>query len=184
MTTSLESIGSRLSQYLSYKRIGINKFGRLTNTSGAQISNIINGKNYGMTKLIEIIHVCPDLNMLWLLKGEGDMLVDSVGEAGSSDKPPVSMISNEQQKKLTLLLEENRGLKSELEKVNLKYNSLEGALTYQTMTIEAYKNSIDVLSATNRDLKDLLQLYKANTPQAQANAHGDDLENRKNRKSA
>jgi hypothetical protein len=32
MTTSLDAIGSRLSQYLSYKRIGINKFGRLTNT--------------------------------------------------------------------------------------------------------------------------------------------------------
>jgi hypothetical protein len=183
MTTSLDAIGSRLSQYLSYKRIGINKFGRLTNTSGAQISNIINGKNYGMTKLIEIIHVCPDLNMLWLLKGEGEMLVDATGETGSTDRPPVNMLSNEQQKKLNMLTEENRSLKAELEKINLKHNSLEGALTYQSMTIEAYKNSIDVLSATNRDLKDLLQLYKS-SGQVNVQGGGEDLEKRNNRKSA
>jgi hypothetical protein len=73
-------------------------------------------------------------------------------------------------------------LKAELEKLNLKHNSLEGALTYQSMTIEAYKNSIDVLSATNRDLKDLLQLYKST---GQANVQGgEDLEKRNNRKSA
>ncbi len=94
------------------------------------------------------------------------------------------MLSNEQQKKLNLLMEENRGLKAELDKVNLKYNSLEGALTYQTMTIEAYKNSIDVLSATNRDLKDLLQLYNSNTGQGQSKVQGEFLEKRKKRKTA
>jgi hypothetical protein len=178
MTTSLESIGSRLSQYLSHKRIGINKFGRLTNTSGAQISNIINGKNYGMTKLIEIIRVCPDLNMLWLLKGEGEMLLDASSEAGNADKA-ASVSSTEHQKKINALVEENRAIKAELEKITMKHDAIEGAITYQNMTIDAYKNSIDVLSATNRDLKDLLQLYKTSTPQGQMTTSSEETKSRK-----
>lgn len=177
MTTSLESIGKRLSQYLSLKRIGINKFGRLTNTSGAQISNIINGKNYGMTKLIEIIRVCPDLNMLWLLKGEGEMLLDT-GESANADRP-ASVSASEHQKKINALMDENRALKAELDKITMKHDAIEGAISYQNLTIDAYKNSIDVLSATNRDLKDLLQVYKTSTPQGQMSASGDETKNRR-----
>ena len=72
----LKAIGQRLKTYLKYKRIGVNELGRLSSTSGGQISHIIHGKNYGVDKMLNIFRCQPDLNSKWILLGEGPMMND------------------------------------------------------------------------------------------------------------
>lgn len=71
----LDIIGKRMAHYLSSINVGTNEAGRRTGTSGSQVSNILNGKNYGVDKLLLIFKTFPDLNPIWLLKGTGDMLL-------------------------------------------------------------------------------------------------------------
>ncbi len=164
MDERLASIGKRLNEYLIFKKTGINQFGRVTGTSGAQISNIINGKNYGIIKLLDILQVCSDLNLTWLIYGNGSMILPSSKQEEKNYEETSSAhnsIATEFEKKIALLEEEKKLLAQKVEKLNIKYNALEGIVTYQDMTIEAYKNTISVLKATNQDLKELLQYYKS-----------------------
>lgn len=164
MQNKLKEVGKRLNQYLAHKKIGINQLGRITGTSGAQISNIINGKNYGMVKLLNILYACPDLNLSWLIHGDGPMTLSS-SEEKSNIRNETSLemrsLENDLHKKVMELEEEKAKLNMEVEKLKSENSSLEGAVTYQGMTIEAYKNSNSVLSETNQDLKELLQHYKS-----------------------
>jgi hypothetical protein len=70
---NLEGIGKRLSKYLKDNDIGLNELGRMSNTSGAQVSNIINGKVYGFDKLLKIINVLPELDLNYLIYGDENM---------------------------------------------------------------------------------------------------------------
>ncbi len=71
---TLAAIGKRFKAYLDHKEIGINQAGRDIGTSGAQISNIINGKKWGTDKLLSIINAYQDLSVEYLLLGKGEML--------------------------------------------------------------------------------------------------------------
>ncbi|HEY0740337.1 MAG TPA: helix-turn-helix transcriptional regulator [Chryseosolibacter sp.] len=82
----LEDIGKRLSTFMEYKNIGINELGRKSKMSGAQIHNIVKGKNYGINKLLNLIKVFPDLDISWLLVGEGTMLKQQQNSNESADK--------------------------------------------------------------------------------------------------
>lgn len=166
MDKRLTSIGKRLSQYLTFNKIGINEFGRITGTSGAQISNIINGKNYGIIKLLNILHVCPDLNLTWLIYGNGTMILPASKQEEKNYKessPALVSVESDFEKKIAEaeLEEEKKMLTREIEKLKIETNSLEGVITYQDMTIEAYKNTISILTSTNQDIKELLQYYKS-----------------------
>lgn len=70
----LQAIGRRLNEYMTNRpgKLGLNQLGRMSGTSGAQIHNIIKGKKYGVDKIINILKVCPDLNVNWLLFGVGE----------------------------------------------------------------------------------------------------------------
>ena len=157
MKITLEAIGERLRQYLNAGKIGVNELGRMTKSSGAQISNIINGKNYGIKKFIVLGEACPDLNLTWLLTGEGEMRSSTTNTEAES--VPISVFS-EQQAHIQKLEEERSRLLSEIKDLKLQTKSLEGAVSYQEMTIEAYKNALLVLSSSNQDLKELLNLRK------------------------
>ena len=74
----LEAIGKRLRVYLKTKGIGINELGRMSGTSGGQISFILQGRTYGIEKLMNIFECCPDLDNDWLLFGEGRMIKENV----------------------------------------------------------------------------------------------------------
>ncbi len=158
--TSLPSIGRRLQEYLSFKRIGVNQFGRLTHTSGAQISNVIRGKNYGITKLVAILNACPELNPSWLLQGEGKMVLEPQEIGNTPDASGFQAPDGHAPAQTADWHQENTRLRAEIEKLQLQITSLEGITTYQSMTIDAYKNSAEVLAATNRDLKEVIQFYK------------------------
>jgi len=77
----LEQIGKRLGEFLTFKQIGINELGRQMGTSGSQVFNIMNGKKYGTDKLLAVLNLFPELNIDWLLKGEGKMLKEEVKNA-------------------------------------------------------------------------------------------------------
>ncbi len=72
--TPLEGIGKRLRKYLKIKNIGINEIGRLSGTSGGQISFMLQGRRYSIKRLLNIFACCSDLNSDWLLFGKGDMI--------------------------------------------------------------------------------------------------------------
>jgi transcriptional regulator with XRE-family HTH domain len=147
--TVLFQIGKRLSTYLKSKHIGINELGKLTHTSGAQVSNIIKGKNYGITKLIAILEACPELNPLWLLQGRGEMM----GNAEKEMPGVATSKTSDHKGQVKEITEANELLQKEIDKLKLKNSSLEGAVNYQNLTIEAYKSSLEIVSATNKDLK-------------------------------
>jgi transcriptional regulator with XRE-family HTH domain len=72
----LKNIGHRFKEYLNAKKISQNKAGQLIGTSGAQIGNICKGQNFGVDKLLNIIHTFEDLNYEYLLFGRGKMIVN------------------------------------------------------------------------------------------------------------
>lgn len=148
MESSLKELGVRLKQYMDSKRIGTNQLGRMIGSSGALVSNILNGKNFGMSKFLAIGTACPDLNLCWLLTGKGKMLLDD-----GAEKMEVALPDEEQSSNKIL---KNEFFRNTLE---LKINSLESVMAYQDMTIEAYKNTLSTVTASNKDLKEMLNYH-------------------------
>lgn len=78
-------IKDRLKQYLSYRGLGEGKFEQLVGVSNGYVTKI--GKSIGSDKQLLIRKACPDLNIDWLLTGEGEMLLSDTKEpAPSNDK--------------------------------------------------------------------------------------------------
>lgn len=69
-------IVSRLKQYMDYRRIAISQFADTCSIPRPTISQILNGRNKKISdELIGKIHSAyPDLSVLWLMFGEGDMV--------------------------------------------------------------------------------------------------------------
>lgn len=72
-------IVSRLKEYMDYCQIAISQFADTCNIPRPTISQILNGRNKKISdELIGKIHVAfPDLSIVWLMFGEGSMLIDS-----------------------------------------------------------------------------------------------------------
>lgn len=66
------TVKQRLIEYLEYKGIGRNKFESMAGLSLGYITKLKNAPR--PEKLVSILHVAPDLNKVWLLTGEGEML--------------------------------------------------------------------------------------------------------------
>ncbi|MEX2568098.1 MAG: helix-turn-helix transcriptional regulator [Cyclobacteriaceae bacterium] len=148
MERSLQELGARLRQYMEFKRIGTNQLGRMIGSSGALVSNILKGKNFGISKFLAIGRTCTDLHLFWLLTGNGEMLLDFNNEKKEVATPNEGHLRNKDLK--------NEYLRNELE---LKINFLESAITYQDMTIEAYKKTLSTVTASNKDLKEMLNYH-------------------------
>lgn len=69
-----ETIKQRLMKFLKYKNIGQVKFSTMAGLSGSFVNNVKDRLND--TTILKIQLGFPELNIDWLLKGEGDMLVD------------------------------------------------------------------------------------------------------------
>ncbi len=137
MTTvkELTQIGSRLKEYVSVKNIKIVELGEISNNSGTQIYNILKGKKYGVDKFINVVRQLPDLNVYWLLFGEGSMHRGQPA-AGAVVTPDTEEV-----------------LKTEI-------GNLKAMLAYQEMTIGAYKRALDIAGSSTEDLKKMLEFYK------------------------
>lgn len=68
------AIKIRLSEFLKHKQIKFAEMERMSGLSNGYLRNS-NGV-IGATKLRDILNVCPDLNVNWLLTGNGPMLIE------------------------------------------------------------------------------------------------------------
>ncbi|MDF2455232.1 MAG: hypothetical protein K0R51_1225 [Cytophagaceae bacterium] len=140
----LIKVGERIDSYLKLKGIGINQLGRLTNTSGTQIVNIIKGKKFGLDKIYILLQVLPDLSPNWLLFGEGEMLKESDAKLTALDK----------------VISENESLKKEIEHLRTQ-------LSYQDKAVDAYQKSFTLVTKANEDLQQVMHLYKSQSDKNQ-----------------
>lgn len=68
----METVKDRLIKFIAYLKIGQGKFEKQCNLSNGFVSNIKDG--FSTPNLSKIAIACPDLNLDWLLTGEGSML--------------------------------------------------------------------------------------------------------------
>lgn len=110
---------TRLKLFIKSKRLGQTKFEELVGFSRGYISRV--KPSIGIDKLLSIIEVYPDLNLDWLLTGKGEMIGPSFRSdikeqtIGTEEKSSV-----EYKNKYLELLEENRLLRIEIEKLRKK----------------------------------------------------------------
>lgn len=79
-----DTIKARLTAYLRYKGINKSEFGRIIGVSNAYISSI--RKSIQPDKAEKIASSFPDLNIAWLMTGEGEMVKSNTGQ-DFDDKP-------------------------------------------------------------------------------------------------
>jgi hypothetical protein len=94
-----ETIKDRLYRYLDFKEISPSRLEKKIQAGGSYFNNV---KTIGSDKLLAISKNCTDLNIDWLVTGEGNMLKSEASEANIDYK-----------EKYVELLEENRKLSKE-----------------------------------------------------------------------
>lgn len=76
--TDNHKVGERIKLYLSNKNINTNKFEDEIGASGGFLANTIKGdREIGSGKLSKILNIYRDINPVWLITGEGDMLIEN-----------------------------------------------------------------------------------------------------------
>ncbi len=88
------TVKQRLIDYLAFKKIGQNRFEKMAGVSNGYIHNL---KNAPKTPILtKILQAAPDLNRVWLLTGDGEMLTTSpasipgvVRASELSESPPM-----------------------------------------------------------------------------------------------
>lgn len=77
----------RIKQYIDSKGITVAAFERSVGFSNASFAKSLkNGRAIGTDKLEKILSVYPDISPMWLLKGEGNMLLGRSDEATNEIK--------------------------------------------------------------------------------------------------
>ena len=71
----MNNFSSRLLYYIDNElNISVREFEKKIHLAQGSIQRAINGTNMGIDKLQLISQHCPELNMDWLISGEGDMI--------------------------------------------------------------------------------------------------------------
>lgn len=96
------TVKQRLTTYLKEKKISHSEFGRTIGVSAAYVSSI--RKSIDKDKLQLIREAYPDLNLDWLLYGEGEMLV-SISQ-GNASNMQIGQNSYNSSKALEMALDE------------------------------------------------------------------------------
>lgn len=82
------SVKERLKSYLKLKNITIQRFEMMCGLSNGYVSNM--RKGIGEDKLEQISKIFPDMNMSWLVLGEGEMLKGAFSVAIDDGEPVIS----------------------------------------------------------------------------------------------
>lgn len=84
MSNKISEIKSRLREYTNFKGFSQRKFNILIDASDSFLKS--NG-GFNVDFLPKIRQKCPDLNLDWLLFGEGEMILSSDKKSNSVSKP-------------------------------------------------------------------------------------------------
>ena len=80
------AVKQRVMEFIRYKRIPIAKFENLCGLSCGYIRNM--RKGFGVEKLNNITKMFPELNPMWLLYGDGEMLVSETPTEEKNEEIP------------------------------------------------------------------------------------------------
>jgi hypothetical protein len=121
----------RIKQFIDYKEIAISAFEKSIGMSNASLGKSLKtGGTIGADKIGNILNVYPEINLRWLITGEGEMLNGpSLPEFATEHKPTFSsaeillreMLAEERsrtdalQERINELIEENARLKTLIE---------------------------------------------------------------------
>lgn len=72
------SVRNRFLEYIQYKELNKNKFEKVCGLGAGYVSNI--SKGLGESGYEKISKAFPDLNMIWLTFGDGEMLKENETE--------------------------------------------------------------------------------------------------------
>lgn len=91
-------IVSRLKQFIEYKRLPVTAFADRCGISRPSMSQLLNGRNKKVShELIQRIHDSfPELSVLWLMFGQGDMLVEENISFSEAQNPRFSPADSHQ----------------------------------------------------------------------------------------
>lgn len=117
-----DAITGRLLRFIKENYGGQNKFEAMVGISASSISRST-VRGLGATALAKIAHHCPELNLRWLLTGEGEMTGDArpavsaggnvttIGDVSGMTASPVTVHGGGDSPRIVeSLLEQNRGL--------------------------------------------------------------------------
>ena len=103
-----QNVKDRLKQFIMFKNISTREFERQVGVSYGFIGNM--SKSTSPDKVIKISHQFPELNITWLLTGDGDMLTkknDSDCESQEDRQSLLATIASQQKtiERLTAMLD-------------------------------------------------------------------------------
>ena len=84
-----KAIKERLLRFLQFKKLTKAEFERLAGLSSGYIKNFKG--NIGGEKLENLLNAFPELNKVWLLTGEGEMLIDTGGFVEVPDEEVINL---------------------------------------------------------------------------------------------
>lgn len=106
----------RLKLFIKSRGLGQTKFEELVGFSRGYISKV--KTSIGADKLSNIVEVFPELNLDWLITGKGKMIIPPAPSAPSEQTiGTMEECSVEYKSKYLEMLEENRSLRIEIEKL-------------------------------------------------------------------
>ena len=118
------TVKERLIEYIKFKKISKSEFGRRIGVSNAYISSM--RKSMDPDKIKSISLNFPDLNIGWLLTGEGEMLTQS-SSSPSLEATSVALSSEAiLSKTIEMLAESNRVLAETNRRLVEKLSNLQG----------------------------------------------------------
>lgn len=103
-----QTAGARLLLFLDRKQLTETRAAELLDMRPAQLSRIIEGKNFRVHWLIRIHRIFPDINPNWLISGKGEMFVAE------------EIIPTEDEKEAIRLLDEARTLRNRVREMPAK----------------------------------------------------------------
>ena len=141
----MNTIFSRLKEYVDSLGISNNEFGRVIGCSSAQVTQMLtHEKNFGVDKLLKIFSWYPTLNPDWLLTGNGPMLRDNKTseESKRSSMPIATPISPAEESIIYKMYKDEKEEKEKLVKEKeAKIDQLQTELREKSEELAALKAS-------------------------------------------
>ena len=137
-------IGQRLRDFRKVKKITQEELANVLNLDTANISFYENGKTAPSLQSLEIMRITYNLNINWLLSGEGTMFLDSEKDSKKDNNDAIDKDTIDETK--DKLIEK---LKAELENQKKKNSLLEQTNATQYNTIQQQSEAISKLAESN-----------------------------------